>query len=46
MVIGENSSAFIDRTAKNGVSKRVAGGVDVPTAIDKGVGVLGSYDGI
>lgn len=46
MVVGEDSSALIDSTAKDGVGKRVAGGVDVPSAVDKGVGVLCSYDGI
>ena len=46
MIIRKNLPTLIDSTAKNRVSKRVAGGVHVPAPIDKGVSMLSSDNGV
>ena len=46
MIVGQDGSAFIDGSAQDCVGQGVTGGVYVPSAVDKRMGMLCCYNGV
>ena len=46
VVIGPGLAVVVDITTQDGVGQLVAGGVDLPAAVNEGVVVLGGHDGV